>query len=87
MTAIRKRVRNEAAAAAGDWLGEGRERSLGAVNRIAARMDDRFELVAGALSFQSRTKPRGGAGRCTSRRAVTEVSMEMATAAARAGPE
>ena len=31
-------------------VGGGRGAFIGAVHRIAARMDDRFELVAGALS-------------------------------------
>ena len=31
-------------------VGGGRGSSIGATHRIAARLDDRFELVAGALS-------------------------------------
>ena len=39
-------------------VGGGEGAFIGAVHRIAARIDDRFELVAGALSSDPRT--RGG---------------------------
>lgn len=41
-------------------VGGGQGAFIGAVHRIAARLDDRYELVAGALS--SKPDGRGGLG-------------------------
>ncbi|HUO68336.1 MAG TPA: gfo/Idh/MocA family oxidoreductase, partial [Gammaproteobacteria bacterium] len=42
-------------------VGGGVDAFIGAVHRIAARLDDRFELVAGALSSTAERSVRSGA--------------------------
>ncbi|MBT6728266.1 MAG: Gfo/Idh/MocA family oxidoreductase, partial [Deltaproteobacteria bacterium] len=41
-------------------VGGGEGAFIGAVHRIAARIDDRFELVAGALSSEAERSKRSG---------------------------
>ena len=43
-------------------VGGGKDAFIGAVHRIAARIDDQYELVAGALSSTPEKAPRVGAG-------------------------
>ena len=46
-------------------VGGGQGAFIGAVHRIAARLDDRFELVAGALSSDpQRAQASGDIARC-----------------------
>jgi predicted dehydrogenase len=64
-------------------IGGGEGAFIGAVHRIAARMDDRYELVAGALSATAEKARRSGAALGLSERSYGDFAEMIAREAAR----
>jgi hypothetical protein len=68
-------------------IGGGRGAFIGAVHRIAARMDRQAELVVGAFSPNSKRSPASGADLFRTPQRVYACPVELAAAEVVIGPE